>query len=203
MDLLHPCPSTLQAHVPRGDGSSAVIIHLMKTYVAFLRAINVSAGRGVKMEDLKQVFKSFDLENVQTFIQSGNVIFESKNEVGGALVKLIESRLETMLGYKSDVFLRTIEEVTAIANQRFYKPKEDETMHIVFLNEAPDKKAHQALISFNSQADDFKVKGREVYNLRRDRNKSVFSNNFVERILKAPATTRNLTTVKKIVEKYG
>jgi len=43
---------------------------------------------------------------------------------------------------------------------------------------------------------------KEVYNLRRDKDKSVFSNNFIEKILKAPATTRNLTTIKKIAEKY-
>ncbi len=57
-------------------------------------------------------------------------------------------------------------------------------------------------MGFNSEADDFTVKGREVYSLRRDREKSVFSNNLVEKTLKVPAATRNLTTTRKIVEKF-
>jgi uncharacterized protein (DUF1697 family) len=72
----------------------------------------------------------------------------------------------------------------------------------VFLNKTPDKKMKQALISLNSEADDFTVKGRHVYNLRRDRDKSIFSNNFIEKILKAPATTCNLTTINKIADKH-
>jgi uncharacterized protein (DUF1697 family) len=58
------------------------------------------------------------------------------------------------------------------------------------------------LIALRSNADDFAVRGCEVYNLRRDREKSVFSNNFIEKILKMSSTTRNLTTIKKIAEKY-
>jgi uncharacterized protein (DUF1697 family) len=58
-------------------------------------------------------------------------------------------------------------------------------------------------MEFNSKVDDFTVKGREVYNLRRDRGKSVFSNNFIEKVLKTPATTRNWTTICKIAQKYG
>jgi uncharacterized protein (DUF1697 family) len=59
----------------------------------------------------------------------------------------------------------------------------------------------QTLMTLKSDADDFAVKGRQVYNLRRDRDKSVFSHNFIEKILKTTATTRNLTTIKKIADK--
>jgi uncharacterized protein (DUF1697 family) len=59
------------------------------------------------------------------------------------------------------------------------------------------------LAAFNSPADEFTIKGREAYNLRRDREASVFSNQFIEKTLKVPATTRNLNTLRKIVEKFG
>jgi uncharacterized protein (DUF1697 family) len=59
------------------------------------------------------------------------------------------------------------------------------------------------LMVYKSKADDFAVIGREVFNLRRDRDKSVFSNTFIEKVLGIPATTRNLTTIRKIVDKYG
>ncbi|MBI5839353.1 MAG: DUF1697 domain-containing protein [Chloroflexi bacterium] len=173
----------------------------MNKFIAFLRAINVGGHKSVKMEDLRQIFESFGLANVQTYIQSGNVIFDWKDNDAAQPDKL-EDQLEKELGYKVDIFLRTLKEVTAIANQKLYEPKDNETLHIVFLNEPPGKKLQRALMAFNSEADDFTVKGREVYNLRRDREKSVFSNNFVEKILKVPATTRNLTTIRKIVEKF-
>jgi uncharacterized protein (DUF1697 family) len=95
-----------------------------------------------------------------------------------------------------------MEEVAAIANQRLFKLRGDDTLHIVFLREKLDKKTGQAFMSHNSKADEFAVKGREVYNLRHDREQSVFTNNFIEKILKAPTTTRNWNTICKIAEKY-
>lgn len=175
----------------------------MSRYVAFLRAINVGGHKIIKMDDLKKIFQSFGLENVQTFIQSGNIIFESKATKTSSLERKIESQLEKALDYKVEIFLRTIQEVTAIASKSPFKPKEGENVHIVFLNEKPDNTMKQALMAFRSEADDFSLKGREVYNLRRKRDQSVFSNMFMEKTLKVPATSRNLTTIQKIAEKYG
>ena len=59
------------------------------------------------------------------------------------------------------------------------------------------------LLTYNSEADEFIIKGKEVYNLRRDRDASVFSNPFIEKVLGIPAATRNLTTIKKVAEKYN
>ncbi len=174
----------------------------MTKYIAFLRAINVGGHAIIKMEDLKRMFKSFGLDNVQTYIQSGNIIFESKEDDAALLERWIESQLEKAAGYSIQLFVRTMREVKSIANQNLYKPKDNETVHVAFLSKAPDKKMRQALLSYNSEADDFKVKGRQAYNLRRDRDKSVFSNNFIEKIFKTPATTRNLTTIRKIADKY-
>ena len=175
----------------------------MKKYVAFLRAVNVGGHKSVRMEDLKRLFESLGCVNVETFIQSGNVIFEYEEKVTAALERQIESALEKSLGYEVDIFLRTIQEVSAIAAQKLYQPQEGETLHIIFLNKVPAKKARQALMDFNREADDFKFKGREVYNLRRNREKSVFSNNFVEKVLNTPATTRNWNTIGKLAEKYA
>ena len=174
----------------------------MKKYVAFLRAINVGGTKVIKMEDLKRMFESFGLANVQTYIQSGNVIFESNDSDSAFLETKIESQLEKRLGYKVEIFLRTMRELSSIAKQTHFKVQEDETLHIVFLREKPDKKAEQTLMTFKSDADDFAVIGREVYNLRRNRERSVFSNNFIEKIFKIPGTTRNITTIHKILEKF-
>jgi len=175
----------------------------MNKYVAFLRAINVGGHKIIKMSDLKETFQSLGLENVETFIQSGNVIFDSKTSSPASLEKKIENQLEKALGYRVEIFLRTMREVAVIASKGPYSPKDGETVHVVLLNEKPDTQKQKALMSYKSKADDFTVKGREVFNLRRDRNKSVFSNNFIEKVLGVPATSRNLTTIRKIAEKYG
>lgn len=174
----------------------------MEKYIAFLRAINVGGNAIIKMDDLRKMFESFDLQNVQTYIQTGNVIFESEDKAF-ALEARIERQLEKALGYKVQLFVRTMREVVSIAKKPPFNPKDQETLHIVFLRAAPDKKSTQALLSLKSEADDFVVKGREAYNLRHDRDKSVFSNNFIEKTLGISGTTRNLTTIQKMVEKFG
>ncbi len=170
-------------------------------YVAFLRAINVGGNAIIKMADLKKMFEAAGLENVQTYIQSGNVIFESE-EGADSLAKQIERLLEKTARYKIEVFVRTIREVQSIAEKSPFGVKDGEMVYVTFLNTKPGKQSQQALLNHKSDADDFAFKGREVYSLRRDREKSVFSNNFLEKILKMPATSRNLTTITKIVEKY-
>ncbi len=172
-------------------------------YVAFLRAVNVGGHAVIKMTDLKHMFESAGLENVQTYIQSGNVIFESSEGNSNRFRARIESRLEKAAGYRIQLFVRTMREVQSIVSQCPFTATGTETVHVAFLGEKPDPKSGQALLALRSEADDFAIQGREVYNLRRDRAKSVFSNNFVEKVLRLPATTRNLNTLRKIAEKYG
>lgn len=183
-----------------GLTSSSGIIPRMKKYVAFLRAINVGGTKIIKMEDLKGMFESFGLSNVQTYITSGNVIFEANESAD--LESRIEAHLEKSLGYKVETFLRGFDEVTKIANKPAFEPHGDETVHVAFLRERAEKKATQTLLSLRSEADDFAVQGCEAYNLRRDRDKSIFSNDFIEKTLKIRATTRNLNTIRKVAEKY-
>ena len=173
----------------------------MMKYVAFLRAINVGGNAVIKMADLKKMFEAAGLGNVQTYIQSGNVIFESDQEPD-ALEKQIEHLLEKAAAYKIHAFVRTMHEVQAIAEKSPFTPKEGEVAYVTFLKKKPDTKSQQALLSFKSEADDFAFEGRQLYNLRRNPEKSIFSGNFVEKHLKMPATTRSMTTIAKIVAKY-
>ncbi len=174
----------------------------MGKYVAFLRAINVGGYAVIKMTDLQRMFESAGLDNVQTYIQSGNVIFESEEGEAGSLEERIERQLEKAAGSRIRLFVRTMRELQSIVSKSPFTAADGETVHVAFLGRKPDQKSRQALLSLKSEADDFAVRGREVYNLRHDREKSIFSNNFVEKILGLPATTRNLTTLTKIADKY-
>ena len=96
----------------------------MPRYVAFLRAINIG-GRVVKMDRLRKLFEELPLTNVETFIASGNVIFESSAGNTASLEARIEGRLSEALGYEVAAFLRTAGEVGAIAR---YRPFPDEAV---------------------------------------------------------------------------
>src|SRR2546426_4439388 len=90
----------------------------MPKYVAFLRAINVG-GHTVKMDHLRLLFEALGFSNVETFIASGNVIFDSKSKNTKALEEKIEGCLYETLGYPVSTFIRSTVEVATIAN---YKP---------------------------------------------------------------------------------
>ncbi len=171
-------------------------------YIAFLRAINVGGNAIIKMADLKRMFESAGLENVQTYIQSGNVIFETEEKNIDAVEKRIASQLEGAAGYKIHLFARTMRELQSIVSKSPFEAKGDEIAYVAFLNEKPDAKSQQALLALKNEADDFAVKGREIYHLRRDREKSVLAKTSIEKILKLPATVRNMTTLTKMLDKY-
>lgn len=174
----------------------------MKKYVAFLRAINVGGTTLIKMSDLKKMFESLGLQNVQTYIQTGNVIFESQADAS-ALEEQIERQLEKAMGKPIQLFVRTIREVQRMAETCPFEAKDGQTVYVVILDKKPGRKNVDALLALRSGADDFAVKNKEAYNLRLDRDASIFSNNFAEKILGVAGTTRNLTTIKKLAEKYA
>jgi uncharacterized protein (DUF1697 family) len=175
----------------------------MHKYIAFLRAINVGGTTIIKMTDLKQMFESFGLDQVQTYIQSGNVIFESAQGNASTLEQRIERQLEETFGKRIQLFVRTMRQVVEMAAECPFDPTGDQTVHVVILRGKPSRKAVAELLSLRNEADDFAVLGKEAYNLRRDREKSIFTNNWVEKVLGVAGTTRNLTTIRKLAEKFS
>ena len=176
----------------------------MTRYIAFLRAINVG-GHVVKMDTLRKLFEEIGLSHVETFIQSGNVIFDSSARKAATLESKIERQLEQALGYEVITFVRTLPELADVAQLDPFQGADtvpEATLYVAFLKEVPDKEARRKLLSLQTEYDDFHVHQREAYWLRRQREGSVFSGAFLEKALSAPATMRNLTTVRKIVAKY-
>jgi len=178
----------------------------MPKYVAFLRAINVG-GHTVKMDHLRRLFESLGLSNVETFIASGNVIFDSAVKATKALEKKIEDHLEEALGYKVATFIRSTGELAAIARHEPFgnaEPgAEEAVLYIAFLAARPGGEAERKLLSYATEDDDFHVFGREVYWLCRKKiSDSRFSGALLEKTLGMKATLRNSTTVRKLASKY-
>ncbi len=179
----------------------------MEEYVAFHRAINVSGTKIIKMVHLKQMFEDMGLKNVSTYIQSGNVYFETTKLSNATLSNKIEKHLQKELGFEVETMVRTIDELQSIADKDPYKKIDDDgnaVVYLGFLSEEPAKVQQELLSSFNSEIDECTIKGKEIYILRyRDKGKAKFENKLIESKLKVKCTTRNRKTLYKLLELYN
>jgi uncharacterized protein (DUF1697 family) len=178
----------------------------MTTLFAFLRAINVG-GHTVTMDKLRAIFEDLGLEDVQTFIASGNVLFTSPGTSIPALERKIEARLDKSLGYEVKTFIRTAREVVALAA---YSPFPAAQIRgagafcVGFLGQPLDAIAKTSLASLKNEIDDFHAHGREVYGLCRvKQSDSKFSNTVFEKKTGARVTFRGGSTVAKLAAKAG
>jgi uncharacterized protein (DUF1697 family) len=177
----------------------------MPRYVAFLRAINVG-GHVVKMDRLRALFEQLGHANVETFIASGNVVFESRSKATAGLERAIEAALGKTLGYDVATFVRTDEEVASLAGQQPFAPaafKSARAFCVGFFKEPLSREAEKILMGFKTPADDFRVDGREMYWLcQTGQSDSKFTNAGFERLAKIRATFRNMNTVQRLTAKY-
>jgi uncharacterized protein (DUF1697 family) len=178
----------------------------MPRFIAFLRAINVG-GHVVTMAELRALFEALGFKNVETFIASGNVIFESRATDTGAMERQIEGRLLKALGYEVVTFVRTDAEVAAIARYRPFKAPQVQSAGafcVGFLAEPLAAEGRKSLMALKTDIDDFHVNSREVYWLCRTRqSESTFSNVRFEKLTKARVTFRGVNTVAKLATKYA
>jgi uncharacterized protein (DUF1697 family) len=174
----------------------------MPRCIAFLRAVNVG-GRTVKMDALRAAFEALGLAKVQTFIASGNVVFETRARDLAALERRIETQLQERFGFEIDTFIRTEAELAAIVAHPAFDAAAAATAatHVVgFIAAAPDAAARQLIAGFASAVDRFHVHGRELYWLSTVRQSdSKFSNTGFEKVLQRRATFRSISTLRKLL----
>lgn len=178
----------------------------MARCVAFLRAINVG-GHVVKMEVLRAAFESLGLTGVETFIASGNVIFDAERKGAAGLQGRIETCLREILGYEVATFLRMDSEVAALTAHKAFSATALATagaLNVGFLNTPLSDESVAMLMGLKSEIDDFHVHGREVYWLcKRKQSESKFNNALFEKTLKTRATFRGMNTLQRLVARYS
>lgn len=171
-------------------------------YVAFLRAVNVG-GRVVKMDKLRRVFQSLGYTDVQTFIASGNVVFDSSVKSAPALERQIEAGLLEALGFPVMTFVRSLSEVVDAARHQPFEDAEGATLYVAFARAAPSKDAARRLHALANDYNEYRVRGREVFWLMRtsyiEASKTAAD---IEKTLGMPATVRNSTTVRRMAAKF-
>lgn len=139
----------------------------MDRYVAFLRGMNLG-GRRIKNEELRRQFEEIGFEQVATFRASGNVIFATpKREAEGKLAQRIEAELGERLGYEVPVFLRSIEEVAAIAAREPFEAKavakSKGKLQVSFLQKKPSAAARKKALAAVTDEDLLAIEGRELH----------------------------------------
>ena len=169
-----------------------------------LRGINVSGQKMIKMTELKAVYESLHLTSVKTYIQSGNLVFQSKSDDSLSIETSIEKSIEKSFGYSVTVVLRRPAELRKIINKCPFLGavrKDDGTLYVTFLKERPGSSLVKAIAQVPVKtADAYEIAGSEVYiHCPNGYGKTPFANNFFEKHLQARATTRNWKTVQTLL----
>ncbi|MGG3467673.1 DUF1697 domain-containing protein [Neobacillus pocheonensis] len=171
----------------------------MAIYIALLRGINVGGHNKIKMADLKSLLEDMGLHKVKTYIQSGNVLFESSETVE-SLSRQLEEEIQKTFGFPVPVILRTASEYERIIQDCPYSTetlKEGESIQIAFLGGEPSHEGINHLQNFESGRDECKVIGKEVYLFFCQ---SIRDSKLATQLPKlgVPATVRNWNTVMKL-----
>ncbi len=172
-------------------------------YAAFLRGINVGGKNKIKTETLREICAALGFTNVKTYINSGNVIFETAKTDDVKLAEILENAIEKEFALKIKVIVRTMAEIEKIVeNNPFAGQFENEKdLHVFFLDEELQDEKRELLLANNNENEQFAVENREIFCLLRG---SVFNSlmgkDYIAKKLKVSATARNWRTVSKILE---
>lgn len=177
----------------------------MNIYIALLRGINVGGKNIIKMADLKKAFEDLGLNEVKTYIQSGNVLFKSDEEEE-TLRKKIEHKIETTFEMCIHVVLRTAEEFESIIKSCPFTEEEiqlaqstsvGESLYVALLTQEPLQERVEKLLTYKNLKEQCEIKGREVFLLFHESIlKSKLANNLQK--LEIPSTVRNWKTINKL-----
>jgi uncharacterized protein (DUF1697 family) len=176
----------------------------MPKFVALLRGINVG-GHRVSMENLRTLFAELGFSHVETFIASGNVIFETEESNVDALEVRIEAHLKAALGYEVATFLRTPAALTAIAESCPFTPAETDSLYVMFFKVPLTENHRASLDALPKDTDALTDIERELFRLIRGKiTESAIPDALFNRALKGTiGTTRNINTIQKIAKKHN
>jgi uncharacterized protein (DUF1697 family) len=176
----------------------------MPVYISMLRGVNVGPHNRMKMDELQKSLETFGFKHVQTYIQSGNIIFHASKMLPDIMSKKIEARLLSDFGLVVPVITKTSDAVgRTIHDNPFLKEREIDLskLHVTFLSQAPTEAAFMKLISVDAGPDKFRRSGDAIYlHCPNGYSETKLSNGFFEKALSLRATTRNWKTVNKLYE---
>lgn len=175
----------------------------MKTYISILRGINVGGNRVIRMEALRQMYESVGFDKVQSYIQSGNVIFQYKDTPVKELASKISYEIGTCFGFDVPVIVVELKDLDQmVADNPFSKDpgRGINCLHVTFLSETPNPERFGAIRKEYCKNDEYLVVGRVIYlYCPGGYGKTGLTNGFFENLLDVSATTRNWKTTLELL----
>lgn len=173
----------------------------MIQYAAFLRGINVSGQKLIKMVELKAMMEDLGFEDVRTYIQSGNIFFNSKEKDQEKLQVKIKQGIIDTFKFNVPVLVWPSSYVAKILKQNpyFNSQTEESRLYYTMLSEVPKPELVENLNALANDIDMYTVHDDIVFiHVKTKYSDSKFSNNLIEKVLKVEATTRNHATMVKM-----
>jgi len=176
----------------------------MAVYISMLRGINLAKHKRVKMDALKALYESLKLADVQTYVQSGNVLFRSGERDENRLAKRIEKAIAETCGFESSVIIRTPAEMREVVERNPFSGRsgiEPAKLAVCFLRAQPATEIREKLLALDIAPEQLRIEGRELYiYFTNGMARPKLSMALAERILKTPGTSRNWNSVTKLLE---
>ena len=176
----------------------------MPVAISMLRGVNLGPHRRLKMDALRTMYESIGLLNPQTYVQSGNVIFATKERDLAKVAKRIESAIERTFGFSSDVMIRTAEEMRAVIHNNPFAGRagiEPNKLVVTFLRDEPTAEAREKVEGIKAEPEELYARGRELYiYYANGQARPKLSAPVIEKVLKISGTARNWNSVTKMLE---
>ena len=167
-------------------------------FIALFRGINVGGRNILPMKSLVEILDGLGYTNIQTYIQSGNVVFESASNVTSKETKLIQNTIEEQHGFKPLILFIKSNELNEAINNNIFDTKIGKSLHLSFCDEIPKTVDYPLFDSLKAKTEEYKLHGKVFYLYAPDgigRSKLAMK---VEKILEVNATSRNWNTVMKL-----
>jgi uncharacterized protein (DUF1697 family) len=176
----------------------------MPVLISMLRGVNVGPHNRIKMDALRALYESLRLEDPRTYVQSGNVLFRTKEKNLDQLSKKIQDAIEKKFKFRPDVVVRTAAELKKVIAATPFAGRPDlepGKILVTFLAAEPAHEAEANLAKFKDYPEELHLSGREMYIYFPDgAGKSKLPWSSVEKLLKVTGTARNWNSVTKMLE---
>ena len=176
----------------------------MAVLISMLRGVNVGGHHNVKMDALRALYESLKLRDPHTYVQSGNVIFRTKERDLLVLTKRVQDAIQRRFGFRPDVIVRTSSELRdVIARNPFAKRRDihPSRLLVTFLASNPGPEAREKVLKIKTDPEELRIDGRELYTYYPNgMARPKLSWAVIEKMLKTSGTGRNWNTVTKLLE---
>jgi uncharacterized protein (DUF1697 family) len=175
----------------------------MAVLISLLRGVNVGGYQKIKMDALRDLYESLGLAEARTYIQSGNVVFKTRERDLPRLGQKIERAIERSFGFRPDVVIRTTADLKEVIRRNPFGRRRDidpGKLAVTFLAGNPTEKSRADLGKIKTDPEELHIIGRELYiYFPNGMGRPNFSMPQVMKTLKTAGTARNWNTVNQLL----